>query len=74
MLLTLLSRNNLGKHDVNRFSGGVVVELDYGHRIIDDDDPYVSHTKEINRMVQLVGQAGSHPIDIFPFCTRNSSN
>lgn len=59
---------------MNRFAGGIVVELDYGHRILDDDDPYILLTEEINRMAQLLGQAGSHPVDIFPFCALDSSD
>ena len=58
---------------MKRFAGGIVVELDYGHRILDDDDPYISLTEEINRLAQLLGRAGSHPVDIFPFCTLDSS-
>ncbi|KAJ3489887.1 hypothetical protein NLI96_g1814 [Meripilus lineatus] len=52
---------------VARFAGGIIVELGYGHRITNDDDPYLALTEEINRLVSLQGQAGSHPIDIFPF-------
>lgn len=37
-----------------------------GHRIISDDDPYVSHLDSFGRAMDSLG-FGNTPVDVFPF-------
>lgn len=49
------------------FSTAIIIDINYGHQIVSDDDPYVKITADCSRVAAESGPPGGTPIDMFPF-------
>ncbi|KAJ3492023.1 hypothetical protein NLI96_g261 [Meripilus lineatus] len=52
---------------IQRFATAIVMDIAYGHRIVDNGDPYLRMADRTAKIALELGNLGTHAVDIFPF-------
>lgn len=50
------------------------MDIAYGHRIVDNGDPYLRMADRTAKIALELGNLGTHAVDIFPFCEITDSD